>query len=173
MRQAVADRLRRTYRLHELQAVIEPSLATPDTDAVADLLALERKFIELDNVASALGEEIDVTEDALPVVEVPAALRVQRHDWIYVSIPRPSIIQDGASRGRYAPYGWDEVEFLRANPCMPVTGGGTEGEEREDGSRQRPDRPAQERADAIVAAWDQWQAEIAAVKHACCWAAGH
>ena len=91
---------------------------------------------------------------------MPKALLVWSNDWIYTSIPRTQVDALPDGRGRHRPYGEREVTILRTAPCTAVYFGGTEGEPQPGGGRLPVDQQAQARADAIVAAWNEWQAQI-------------
>ena len=99
-----------------------------------------------------------IAKDACIEPEMPVALRVCRHDWIYNGFPRPRIQSFSDGTYQSLPYGKEEVEIFRKLQCSAFYFGGSEGELQPDGAtRRRPDAQAQKRADAIVAAWDEWQ----------------
>lgn len=134
-----------------------------ETDA--DLIALQAEFLAAE---AALNAAADAHADAWDRYEeppIPVALKQWSNDWIYSSIPRPRLITLADGTALVRPYGKAEVEILRAQPCLGHFFGGTEGEPQPDGvTRVRPDPRAQARADAIVAAWDQWQELIRAAR---------
>ena len=133
----------------------------------AELLALEVEFLAADAHVMTTSDRLVVAEDAYVAPPTPVALCVYSHDWMFNGIPQTRMTDLGGGKARVHGYGRDEVEFLRANPCMGVYVGGKEGELQPDGvSRKRPDRQAQARADMIVSAWDEWQAALATAREA-------
>ncbi|SDO18363.1 hypothetical protein SAMN05216360_11614 [Methylobacterium phyllostachyos] len=130
-------------------------------EADAELIALEAELLETDAAFRAAAHALRVARDRYDKPPVPVGLKVWSHDWVYPSIPRPRTQPLAGGRELLLPYGAEEVEILRVQPCLGHFVGGTEGELQPDGvTRLRPDPRAQVRADAIVAAWDQWQEQI-------------
>ncbi|MCJ2085847.1 hypothetical protein MKK88_07555 [Methylobacterium sp. E-005] len=136
-------------------------------EADAALIALEAEFLETDAAFRAAADALRVARDRYDKPPVPVGLKVWSHDWVYPSIPRPRTQPLAGGRELLLPYGAEEVEILRLQPCLGHFVGGAEGELQPDGvTRLRPDPRAQARADAIVAAWDQWQGQIGEVRAA-------
>jgi hypothetical protein len=130
-------------------------------EADAVLVALEAEFLETDAAFRAAADALRAARDLYDKPPVPVGLKVWTHDWVYPSIPRPKMQPLADGRALVLPYGEEEVEILRVQPCLGHFMGGIEGELQPDGvTRLRPDPRAQARADAIVAAWDQWQEQI-------------
>ena len=158
--------IRRSLRLDAWAAVAAEPGETGEAGLDAALLALEAEFIEAHRVVLEISAAHDAAYEKLDEPAMPNELRVWQNDWLYTSIPRPGLIPLVDGRGRQLPYGLKEVKTLRANPCVCVVVGGAQGEPRQGGGRIIADLAAQARADAIVAAWDRWQAEISARKEA-------
>ncbi|EHP94991.1 hypothetical protein [Methylorubrum extorquens] len=131
--------------------------------ADARLLEAEAAFSADDAALDEQWERMDAAEDAYAPPPMPAALKVWGNDWMYPSIPQPGTLRRA---GGSETYGKEEVEILRTRPCMRRAYGVSEGERQPDGSRVGPDKMAQARADAIVAAWDEWQAGLRAAREA-------
>lgn len=130
-------------------------------EADAALVALEAEFLAIDAAFSAAADALGDARDLYDAPPVPAALKVWSNDWVYSSFPRPRMDPLRGGQARVLPYSEADVEMLRTQPCLGHFLGGTEGILQPDGvTRLRPDQRAQARADAIVAAWDQWQEQI-------------
>ena len=130
-------------------------------EADAVLIALEAEFLAAEAAVVAAADAHSDAWDQYEQPPVPVGLKVWSNDWVYSSIPRPQMQPLGNGRALVLPYGEAEVEILRSQPCLGHFVGGVEGDLQPDGvSRVRPDPRAQARADAIVAAWDQWQQQI-------------
>lgn len=143
-----------------LRSMCNGVLALFGEEADAVLVALEAEFLAADAAHMKAADALLDAENLYEEPPIPGALKVWSNDWIYSSIPRTQTKPLGGGRALVLPYGKAEVEILRAQPCLGHFVGGT-GELQSDGiSRVRPDPRAQARADAIVAAWDQWQAQI-------------
>ena len=137
-------------------------------DLDADLLVLEAEFLAAHRAVEDAYAAYALAGDAYENPPVPRELRVWRNDWIIKSLPRThtqTLETVGGKVVLVAHYGVEEVAQLRGVRCLRPSYG-TAGDLQPDGSRALPDAKAQERADAIVAAWDRWQAEIAAAKEA-------
>ncbi|MCJ2074774.1 hypothetical protein MKK68_03790 [Methylobacterium sp. E-016] len=138
------------------------------TDLDAELLALEAEFLAAHRAVEDAYAAYALAGDAYENPPVPRELRIWRNDWIIKSLPRPhtqTLKTVGSKAVLVTHYGAEEVAHLRGVRCLRPSYG-TAGELQPDGTRALPDAKAQERADAIVAAWDRWQAEIAAAKEA-------
>jgi len=122
----------------------------------------DAELLEIGQAWSGLVAEVERTlnrlEDAnaaYEAPEIPRELRVFNFD-ISDGFPLPYRTSTG-----YAPYGLEQVEELRATPRMGVfIGGKPEGELLEGGGYRKVDKHAQARAEAIIAAWDDWRAEV-------------
>lgn len=161
----IAD-LRRSLRLEAWAAVAAEPGKADEAHLDAVLLALEAEFIEAHRVVLEASAAHDAAYEKFDEPPVPPELWVAPQDWIYSSIPRPRTIPLADGTARRLPYGPSEVETLRTTLCVCVVVGGSQGDSRQDGRRTVADPVAQARADAIVAAWDQWQEEIFARKEA-------
>ena len=130
-------------------------------EADAVLIALESEFLAADAAFCAAARALSKARDQYDKPPVPTGLKAWSHDWVFPSIPRPKTQPLAGGRALVLPYGAEEVEILRMQPCLGHFIGGVEGELQPDGvTRLRPDPRAQARADTIVAAWDQWQEQI-------------
>lgn len=131
------------------------------TQADARLLEAEAAFSAAEAALDEQWVRMNAAEDAYAPPPMPAALKIWGNDWMYTSIPRPGTMRRA---GGSETYGKEEVEILRTRPCMRRAFGVSEGEIQPDGSRIGPDKMAQTRANAIVAAWDEWQAGLQAAR---------
>lgn len=137
-------------------------------DLDVELLALEVEFVSAHRAAEDAHAAHAMVWDDYEDPAVPAALRVGRLDWITKGIPGTWVDSYETVRGklvRTVHYGEREVAQMRGVRCVRPAYGGS-GELQPDGTHGVPDTRAQERVDAIVAAWDLWQAEIVAKKEA-------
>ena len=146
--------------LAEAGTITAPAAEIGEAHPDAALLSLETEFITSHRAVLEASEAHDAAYKKLDEPEMPGELRVWQNDWLYNSIPRPRTIPLADGTALRLSYGPREIETLRASPCLCVVVGGTQGEPRQGGGRTVPDPAAQARADAIVAAWDRWQAEI-------------
>ncbi|MGU3536818.1 hypothetical protein [Methylobacterium sp. A54F] len=131
------------------------SILAVGADADAELIEIGRCWQQ----AVRTFEEADVAFAKVMDFEPkrPRELNVLSFD-VMNDFPRPKTICNH--------FGWYEqehVEELRAAPRVSVyLGGPREGYIREDGSFVKVNQHAQKRAETIIAAWDRYQAEIAA-----------
>jgi len=121
------------------------------------LVALE---VEFQAAAAALAEaDRALGEVQAPFEEPdrPAALNHQHRDLWLTSIPKPDLMPLASGGAKVLPYGLVQVEKLRGrqHTYRPTAF-----------MDPRPDPIAQERGDAIVAAWDAWRAEVEAAEQA-------
>lgn len=156
------------YRL--MRTILSEAIRLPSafldlsSDDVA-LLALEAEFLAADAVVIAANKARNEARDRYVEPAMPIQLNPWRGDWMHTAIPRTRSEAVGDGRCRSLPYGAEEVEQMRGRRCLRHSYG-DDGELQPDGRRMMPDVKVQERVDAIVAAWDQWQEAIQTAKDA-------
>jgi hypothetical protein len=121
------------------------------------LVALEAEFQAATVAFTEADDEVGAAYERYIEPTMPDALWPRNDDWVMDTIPRPDTVPITPGRHRVLPYGERHAEELRGRRHVVKVF-----------SRRDPVpcRPAQERGDAIVAAWDSWQASIAAARQA-------
>ncbi|KQP35963.1 hypothetical protein [Methylobacterium sp. Leaf100] len=126
-----------------------------DFDLDAELVSIGQEWPGLVAEMKRTFDRLDDANEALNAPEMPRELRVYGYD-VASGFPLPHQTAKG-----YAPYGSNQIEELRATPRMGVfIGGKPEGELLAGGGYRKVDQNAQKRAEAIIAAWDGWRAEV-------------
>jgi len=134
-----------------IRALHGNALPGPDAELIEIGQAWPGLVAEMKRTLDSLEE----ANEAYEAPEMPRELKVYGYD-VAGGFPLPHQTANG-----YAPYGLNQIEELRATPRMGVfIGGKPEGELLAGGGYRKVDQHAQKRAEAIIAAWDEWRAEV-------------